>query len=463
MRIFSIILPIRVSGLLFSEFLITLSCYLVATAVIFRGDTFGYFRDELGWVRLLLVTLSMLLGIFVNNLYADTRVESKTLLVLKFCNVLGIVLIVQGLLAYVSSGLSLPRGVMLIGGTLSFLALLIWRIFYSKVILRMMGTRNVLFVGNDDLMEEIAARIHRHPELGFGICGFLESGTGSRARVPELTGERLGSSADLATVAEKLRPSRIVIGAHDRQAGLPVNTLLRLARTGVLIEEAAATYEAICGRVSSRELKASQIIFRNELASRPGSLALQSVYANLFGIAGIVITSPLLILAAFAVKLTSRGPVLEPDIRVGQHGIPFSLNQFRCHRVPGGNGGDADGESLDERLTPVGRWLKKLHLVNLPRVFNLLRGEITLVGPRAERPEFVEELAKYFAYYRQRHSVKPGMTGWSQINTSKAPEKRTDALRQLEYDLYYTKHISLALDAYILLHGIRQVLPFARR
>jgi lipopolysaccharide/colanic/teichoic acid biosynthesis glycosyltransferase len=442
MRIFSIILPVRVSGLLLSEFLIALCCYLVATAAVFRGDTYVYLRDDLGFLRMLLVTLSMLLGIFVNNLYADTRVESRTLLVLKMCNVLGIVLIVQGLLAYISSGLSLPRGVMLVGGSLAFLALLIWRIFYSKVLLRMMGTRKILFVGNDVLTEEIAARIHLHPELGFGICGFLESRTGGQDRVPEFTGECLGSSDDLATVAEQLRPNRIVIGAQDRRAGLPVQTLLKLVRSGILIEEAATTYEAICGRVSSR----------------PGSLALQSIYANLVGISGIVAASPVLILVALAVKLTSRGPVLEPDVRVGQHGIPFSLNKFRCHRVPG----DGAGNSLEERLTPVGRWLQKLHLVNLPRVFNLLRGEITLVGPRAERPEFVEELTKYFAYYRQRHSVKPGMTGWSQINSS-TPEKRIDPLCQLEYDLYYTKHISLALDAYILLHGIRRLLPFARR
>jgi lipopolysaccharide/colanic/teichoic acid biosynthesis glycosyltransferase len=223
------------------------------------------------------------------------------------------------------------------------------------------------------------------------------------------------------------------------------------------VEEAATTYESVCGRVSSRELSPSQILFRNELASRPGSMALQSIYVNLAGITGFVLALPALILTAFAVKLTSRGPIFEPDVRVGQHGIPFSLNKFRCHRVAG----DRPSASLEERLTPVGRWLEKLRLVNLPRVINLVRGEITLVGPRPERPEFVDELSKYFAYYRQRHSVKPGLTGWSQINTPLAGQG-VDTLTQLEYDLYYTKHISLALDAYILLHGIRQALPFAR-
>jgi lipopolysaccharide/colanic/teichoic acid biosynthesis glycosyltransferase len=447
MRIFHIILPVRVSGLLFSEFLITISCYLAAVAIAYKGYTFSYLFNDQGTLRLLLVSISLLIGLFVNNLYADTRVGSRVLLVLKMCNVMGIALIVQGLLAYLSSGMNLPRSVMLLGSAIAFATLVAWRIFYGTVFLRMIGTQRILFLGKDDLMEAIAERIELHPELGFEICGCLE---------PDQTDDSDGPGS-LAALTDRLRPQRIVVATQDYHRELPVELLMSLVRKGIRVEEAATTYESICGRVSSRDLSASQIIFRNELASRPGSLALQSIYTNLVGISGFVLTLPILILSAIAVKLTSRGPIFEPDIRVGQHGIPFSLNKFRCHRTSG----DRVCLSLEERITPVGRVLQKLHIVNLPRVVNLLRGEITLVGPRPERPEFVEELSRYFAYYRQRHSVKPGITGWSQINTEQNGQV-VDTLRQLEYDLYYTKHISLALDAYILLHGVRQVLPFAR-
>jgi lipopolysaccharide/colanic/teichoic acid biosynthesis glycosyltransferase len=447
MRIFHIILPVRVSGLLFSEFLITISCYLVAAVFAYGGYTVRYLFDDQGLLRLLLVSVSLLVGLFVNNLYADTRVDSRVLLVLKMCNVMGIALIVQGLLAYVSSGLSLPRLVMLLGSALAFGTLVAWRIFYGTVFLRMIGTQRILFIGKDDLMEAISERIDLHPELGFEICGSLGSSQTRDMDGPD----------GLAALTERLRPQRIVVATQDLRGELPVETLMSLVRRGIQVEEVATTYESICGRVSSRELSASQIIFRNELASRPGSLALQSVYTNLVGITGFVLGLPILILSAIAVKVTSRGPIFEPDIRVGQHGIPFSLNKFRCHQT-----GDRLCQSVEERVTPVGRVLQRLHIVNLPRVINLLRGEITLVGPRPERPEFVEELSHYFPYYRQRHSVKPGITGWSQIKTEQGGQA-ADTLRQLEYDLYYTKHISLALDAYILLHGIRQLLPFARR
>jgi lipopolysaccharide/colanic/teichoic acid biosynthesis glycosyltransferase len=439
MRIFHFILPVRISGLLFSELALAIACYLAATFATFRGGTFSYLRDDLGLVRILLVSLSILIGLFVNNLYADTRVESRVAVVLKMCNVFGIALIVQGLLAYISSGLGLSRLVMLLGSAIAFTLLVSWRIFYGTVLHRILRAQRILFIGKDDLLNAIADRIGRHPELGVEVCGHVQM------------------TSDLPKIFRDLRPNRIVV-ANDEQLGdLSFEALREMLRCGVRVEEAASAYESICGRVSTRNLSATQIIFGNELASRPGSIALQSIYTNLVGLAGFIIFLPLLALVALAVKLTSRGPVFEQDVRVGQHEVPFRLNKFRCHHLAG----DQKDFSLEERLTAVGHWLKKLHLVHLPYVINLLRGEISLVGPRPEKAEFVDELSQYFPYYRQRHSVKPGITGWGQINTSSG-EQSTDTLRQLEYDLYYTKHISLALDAYILLHGIRQLLPFAR-
>jgi lipopolysaccharide/colanic/teichoic acid biosynthesis glycosyltransferase len=457
MRIFSVILPVRVSGLLFSEFLFILSCYLAATLVVFQKKTGCYLTEDNGIASLLIVTASMLLGLFVNNLYAATRLESRIVLVLKLCNVAGIALIVQGLLSYVSSGLSLPREVMIGGTLLSFLCLLLWRLFYGGVFLKMIGAQNVLFIGTDVVLEEIAARMHDRPELGFHVCGFLADPADFDLSANTALGDCLGPLTDLPGAAGRLKVNRIIVGLKDRRQNLAIADLLQLSRKGILIEEAATAYESVCGRVCSRKLRPSQVIFRNELAIRPGSMALQSVYSNLLALSAIIVTSPLMILLAVAVKVTSRGPIIEEDVRLGQHGIPFNLNRFRCHRVAEGS----TAESIEARLTPAGKWLRKLHLANLPMLFNLLRGEITLVGPRPERPEFAEELSQFFAFYRQRHSVKPGMTGWSQINTP--AERRTDSLIQLEYDLYYTKHISLALDAYILLHNVRKILPFAQR
>ena len=451
MNIFSVILPARISVLLLSEFVLTFVAFLVACFPLVQGDAWLYLSDERGWIRILLATLSVSVGLFVNNLYAKPRVDSRVGLALKLSSVFGLALIMQGLLAYMPSGLTLPRAVMIGGTVLASGALFLLRVAYSAKILTTAGTQQILFVGFDEVGQEIAERVLSRSELGFHVVGYLADQPSDYPLV-----RWLGTSDDLESVAATLARPRIVVAAGSRQFERPIPILLRLVRCGVPVEESATLYETVCGRVCSRQLRPNQIIFFNELPAKPGSVALQSIYTNFLALAAILITSPLLLLAALAVKLTSRGPVLEPDTRVGLHGIPFSLHRFRCHRV------NQAAKTREELLTPVGKVLQSLHLVNWPRLFNLLRGEITLVGPRPEKPEFAAELSRYFAYYGQRHSIKPGMTGWSQIN-SRGEGSETDSVRELEYDLYYTKHISLAMDAYILLHGIRALLPFARQ
>ena len=454
MRIFRIILPVRISGLLFSDFLITLLCYAIAVVAAYRSEATSFFTLDGGFLRLVLVAGSVVLGLFVNNMYADIKVLSRVLLILKLSNIVGIAFIVQGLLAYVSSGKSLPRFVMVVGSGITFVALLLWRMLYSDVLVKMIGSRKVLFIGRDSTLEEVARRIQEHPELGYSILGYLSDDGKKLSETDCAQGVSLGQIWDLESTAAHLRPDCIIVGHLERKAVLPVKLLLTLARRGVAIEEVGTIYESICGRVCSGALKPAQVIFHNEMGIRPGSVALQSIYTNLFALSAILLASPVLLIAAIAVKTTSRGPLFDIDVRVGQHGIPFNLNRFRCHTF--------EDFPRVHSLTKVGRIITALHFAALPQLFNLFRGEITLVGPRPERPEFVEEMGRYFAFYQQRQSVKPGMTGWSQIHLAKTPHNKTDSLCQLEYDLYYTKHISLALDAYILLHGIRRILPFAR-
>ena len=460
MKIFSIILPGRVSTLLISEFALTLFSFFVGCLVFVQGDAKLYFTEERGWLRIIVAAVSVSLGLFVNNLYAKPQVESRVALVLQLCNVAGIALITQGLLTYLASGISLPRAVLISGGALALVFLFLWRLLFSSRLMSTVGLQQILFVGVDSVTEEIAERIRLHPEMGFQVAGYLagclnddlDLGAGSESAA---VGPYLGTTQELETVAAQFGGALLVVANAGRDFEQPLAALLRLASAGVNIEEASTAYETICGRVCSRELRPYQIIFFDELPAKPGSVALQSIYTNLLALAAIIAVSPLLLVAALAVKLTSRGPLLDRDVRIGLHGIPFSLHHFRCHRL------DRTAVSREDLETFVGRVLKALHLVNLPRLFNLLRGEITLVGPKPEKPEFVRELSRYFAFYGQRHSIKPGMTGWSQIHT-RAEGLCADSLRQLEYDLYYTKHISLALDAYILLHGIRAMLPFAR-
>jgi lipopolysaccharide/colanic/teichoic acid biosynthesis glycosyltransferase len=233
---------------------------------------------------------------------------------------------------------------------------------------------------------------------------------------------------------------------------------------GHLIEEAATAYERVCGRVCIKELRPSQLIYTGELGPRRGTLLFQSLIN--IGAASVlfVLTSPLMLLAMAAMRLSSAGPVLHRQVRIGMGEVPFTLYKFRSMRVDaeGGNGA-AWGTADDPRLTRVGRIVRQLRLDELPQLVNVLRGEMSIVGPRPERPEFVKALSEQIPYYRQRHCVRPGITGWAQIHAQRG-DALDDTITRLEYDLFYIKNMSLSLDTYILFQSLKSaLLPDAPR
>ena len=184
----------------------------------------------------------------------------------------------------------------------------------------------------------------------------------------------------------------------------------------------------------------------------------QTVANLILAAVGIVVSLPIMLLTALAVRLTSAGPVLYRQVRVGIDGIPFTLYKFRSMRA------DAEAETGavwaskdDPRVTPFGRTIRKLRIDEIPQLFNVLKGEMSVVGPRPERPEMVQSLSEKIPYYRHRHCVRPGITGWAQVNY-KYGDTLEDVIRKLEYDLYYIKNMSLSLDSYIIFLTVKAML-----
>jgi exopolysaccharide biosynthesis polyprenyl glycosylphosphotransferase len=210
--------------------------------------------------------------------------------------------------------------------------------------------------------------------------------------------------------------------------------------------------------VCSRKIQPSQLIFSSVLGPRPQAIAIQNFYSFLIGILGLAAFSPFMLAAAIAVKLSSPGAVLYRQQRVGLNGRIFTLYKFRSMYEDAEARTGAVWASIDDpRITPVGRWLRRLRLDELPQFWNVVKGDMAIVGPRPERPEFVDLLAHQIPYYRQRLAVKPGITGWAQVN-HKYGDSELDALIKLEYDLYYIKNVSPGLDFYIIFHTIKVML-----
>jgi len=456
-RIFNIFIPASVIALLVSEIALIYSCYIVASFFSLDVDPSIFFFYDDGFLRVTIVVAGVMIGIYLHDLYTQFRIKSRILLVQQLCLIVGIAFLTQALLSYLKlSDWTLPKWQMIYGSGLTLLLLPAWRLLYGAVIFRALGSERLLFLGTSSSAREIAAYLADHPELGLSCVGYVDDLDGSDTELPG--GRLIGPVADLTSIVNEIKPDRIVVGMSERRSRLPMEELLRLRFSGIHIQEVQSTYEATFLRVCVREIRPSQLIFTSELGPNPKQVTFQTVYSMVLALIVAILSSPIMLLVALAVRLSSPGPVLYRQRRVGKGDVPFTLYKFRSMYVDAeAHTGAVWARKDDPRITPVGRWLRLLRLDELPQLFNVLKGEMSVVGPRPERPEFVSELEKKIPYYGQRHCVKPGITGWAQINY-KYGETIEDTMKKLEYDLYYVKNVSPALDFLIVFHTAKTML-----
>jgi sugar transferase (PEP-CTERM system associated) len=455
-RLFRVFIPTSVVALLVSEIILTYTCFVIATFIMLDVAPEVFLLDDNGWLRIAIVVACLMLGIYFHDLYTQFRIRSRVLLIQQMIVVVGVTFLTQALLVYLRlQELILPTWVMIVGSAFTLLLLPTWRIFFSTVVMKAMGSERVLFLGTSSVSQEIVRYLVEHPETGLTAVGYVDNLDTSA----EIKGAKLlGRISDLETIVSQFRPDRIVVGMAERRARLPVHQLLELRLSGIHIEDALTTYETTFGRISTRELRPSQLIFSAELGPNPNRVMLQSVYSMIIAFAAALITLPIMALVAIAVKLSSSGPALYRQQRVGKNDLVFTLYKFRSMYADAeADSGAVWAKKDDPRITPVGKWLRRLRLDELPQLFNVLKGDMSIVGPRPERPEFVAELERKIPYYHQRHCVKPGITGWAQINHGYG-DTIEDTIVKLEYDLYYIKNLAPVLDAFIMFHTAKVML-----
>jgi exopolysaccharide biosynthesis polyprenyl glycosylphosphotransferase len=358
----------------------------------------------------------------------------------------------QAGLGYAKSDLQLPKYTMVYGSAFVLLLAPAWRILFFALVRKSLPAQQLLFVDCSPTVREIVQQLDERPELGLRAMGYLSEQPcdGAAPGAPYL-----GPASDLPGTVERRRPDIIVVGTSG--AELP-SGLLDLRLRGLRVEHASTVYETVFDRVSTRDLNVSQMVFTAHMGPSPTSLLLQDIYSFGLGIVGAVIALPVMAIVAVLIKATSPGPVLYRQQRVGRHGELFEVLKFRSmYSDAEAKTGAVWAQKDDPRVTPLGKWLRMLRLDELPQFLNVIRGQMALVGPRPERPEFVAILSEKIPGYAFRHSVKPGITGWAQIN-HKYGDTFEDSVMKLEYDLYYIKRLTPAFDAYIILHTLRVVL-----
>lgn len=449
------LVPSTILALLLSETVLLFSAYLLTAYRVLDIDPFVWLVYENGFWRIAATVVVIQFGLYFQDLYENLRIHSRFELFQQICLTIGAAFLLQAFFAYGFTAWVLPKWIMWWGSLAVLIVLPVWRSVYGEMLGKALGSERVMFLGSSEVARQVAQRYVDRPEHNKTVAGFVVDAEEAGA-ITE--GPVLGPMSDFRKLVAEKKPDRVVVGMSERRQRMPMMDLLEVNFTGTLVEDAANAFEDAFGRVCSQQLRPSQLIFSRELGPRPYILKLQSVYSFVIAAIGVVITSPIMILVALAVKLTSSGPALYRQRRSGQHGAVFTVFKFRSMRQDAEAKTGAVWASKDDpRVTPVGKFIRKTRMDELPQLFNVLRGEMSIVGPRPERPEFLTTLSEQIPFYRQRLCVKPGITGWAQIN-HRYGDTLEDTVTKIEYDLYYIKHLSPALDFYIMFHTVKVML-----
>lgn len=336
----------------------------------------------------------------------------------------------------------------------SVLLLLIWR-FAVNELTRAYGAREkILLVGSSGGIRKLAREVRLRPDLPIELLGVVAEND----RAPIVGLPQLGLVPCLESIIDQTKPDLVIVGLEERRQVLPTNMLLRKRTKGLRIEDASTLYQKITGKIPVESISPSSLIFSDGFAQSWFRSAYSRLLAILGAATGLILFGPLMLLVSLAIKLDSKGPVLYGQIRVGKEGQPFEILKFRTMFVDAeSSSGPVWAQQKDPRITRVGRIIRKLRIDELPQFLNLLYGHMKFVGPRPERPHFVEQLAQQIPYYDLRHTVRPGLTGWAQVRFAYAATVG-DAREKLEYDLFYIKNASFWLDLLIIFRTIKIVL-----
>ena len=442
-----------------AEFGVVFASVYGAILVRFRGfsDSFLSFEASSGsiWPRAALIAVLFLLSLSALGLYQLHQRAPFTGVLVRLLLALALAQGALALFFYVMPSLFVGRGVTFLVGGFAFCGLALTRFAFQRLVDEEFFKRRVLVWGAGSRAAAIARRLRRRTDQrGFRVVAYLQA-PGDEAKVADA--QSIHPSV-LLRLALRHRVEEIVVAMDDRRCGFPAAQLLECRLRGMRVTDLVTFLERESGRVSVDLIHPSWLIFSSGFRCDFFRLTSKRAFDVLASLGILIATAPISILTALAIYLEDRGPVLYRQARVGANGRRFTIFKFRSMRVDAERAGEAVWASAaDPRITRVGGLIRKLRIDEIPQAFNVLIGDMSFVGPRPERPEFVEQLSERIPFYRQRHFVKPGITGWAQVRYSYGASHK-DAQEKLEYDLYYVKHHSFTFDLMVLLQTVEIVL-----
>ena len=460
-RLFNVYYPVRTLVLLAGEALVVWTSFVLGTMLRNR-DSWLLLNVDGGYLlaldrslrgsqlKILAVTAVVLLLSHWFDLYDSSHLGAKWEETFRLLLVLGLLGMMLSALGFIFPSLLPGNDAALVGLIILIFTLFCWRGIYSWMVKQPFLRERIYVLGTGERAERLVRGLRQRAELGIEVVGWTGTMQGA------LTLDSVASH-----LAERVRydhPHRVIVAMPDRRGTIPVQELLQLRLDGVKIEEATSWLEKISGRIEVEQLYPSWLIFAEGFRFSAGFMLLRRAFSFAASLVLLILVLPLIPFVILAIKLDSPGSVLYRQKRVGQAGRTFFCYKFRTMRQ------DAEADTgatwaLDDdpRITRVGRFLRISRLDEIPQLWCVLKGDMGFVGPRPERPEFVEWLSREIPYYQVRHVVRPGITGWAQIRY-KYGSTVEDAKEKLQYDLFYIKNASIGLDLVILFQTVKIVI-----
>ena len=438
---------------------LVLSLAVAGTAFAWGHRLFVDWRDVATMLgQAAAVSLCCITAFYYNDLYDLRVVRSFSLFASRLLQSFGVALILLAVFYTIIPDAGMTEGAFVSGLLVAAGLLVPLRAAGYLIMRRRAFADRVLVLGAGPLARRVIHEIESRPNFRYSVVGVVDDG--NAVEPGDMPYPVLGPLERLDKIIDDVKPDRLIVALTERRGRMPLAQLLECGARGILVEDGLRTYEYFTGKLPIESLTPSFLIFSGAFRKSRLQMGLRRVSSLLAGTAGLLLTAPIMAVIAGAIALDSRGPVFFIDRRAGRGGRPFNLVKFRTmHPLPPGETVPAAvwDRDDDRRVTRVGRFIRKLRLDELPQFWNILKGDMDLVGPRPEILANVQTMSEQIPYYGLRHSVRPGLTGWAQtrFGYSVSLEQVTEKIR---YDLFYIQQMSLWLDLRILVDTVKIML-----
>jgi sugar transferase (PEP-CTERM system associated) len=459
LRFFKQYYPVRNAFFVVGEALLLFFSVLCATWIVVDPGSMSL--DIWLWLKAFLITVICQACLYYNDLYDLKVTNSFRELGVRLLQALGVAAILLAGVYSIFPKAIIGKGIFALSTGLLFVLVLAWRFFYTTILYYGIFNQKLIILGSGTLARNIIEEIEDKKDCGYTVS----------VVVPELLNDELettdeknqtffrkGDYSGLCELAKELKIKKIVVALKEKRGGLPITELLRCRIEGIDILDGISFYETLTGKLIVQQINPSWLIFSEGFKKSLLKRCLKRLTDIVLSAFMLLFFSPLIILTAILIKLDSEGPILFAQDRVGEKGKIYTIYKFRSMVVNAEKkSGPVWTRSDDDRITRVGRFIRKLRIDEIPQLWNVLKGNMSFVGPRPEREFFVRILEEKIPYYGERFSVRPGVTGWAQVSYGYGASVE-DAVEKLNYDLFYIKNMSIFMDLMIIMRTIKIVL-----